>query len=468
MNLIRKGLITLLIVGFINYSFGQENTEPLKLSVVEAQNYAMQNNRAIQSSKIDIEIAKKKVWETTAIGLPQFNIATNFTHQFEVTEFGFPTVGFSPSSLPAFEGMSQRELQPGLWQYMVDGEKVPMGKANNTTFDFTLSQLIFSGEYIVGLQAARVYKEISEKSFVKTEIQTKESVANSYFIVLVLGENLEVLKSSYKAIDQTYNEMVKMNEQGFTEQTEVDQLKIGKTNVQTLITSLEAQKEVSTKLLKLQLGVEFTQEIVLTDSLSSIINQNNLAYLSSIDFAVEGSVDYQLMNTQEKLMELSLKRMKSTFLPTVSAFYRHQELLDEPLINFQPKDILGVSINIPIFSSGQRMSKVSQARLDLDKTRLSKKDVSQSLILEFGKAQSDYQTAFSNFTMNKESMELSKRVYDKTIIKYREGVSSSFELTQNQNQFLTAESNYFNSVLSLLGAKVKLDRILNKYEGLKK
>jgi len=466
MKLIKKGLIAFAILGFILEGFSQENILPLKLSVIDAQNYALQNNRAIQSSKIDIEIAKKKVWETTAIGLPQFSIATSFTHQFEVTKFPMGG-GLNPDKLGAMAPNTPL-TNTNLLSSFDPPEMTPMGKENNTTFDFTLSQLIFSGEYIVGLQAARIYKEISEKSFVKTEIQTKESVANSYFIVLVLDENLKVLKNSYKAIDQTYNEMVKMNEQGFTEQTDVDQLKISKSNVQTLITSLEAQKDVSTKLLKLQLGVEFTQEIELTDSLSTIINQNNLSYLSKMDYSVDGNIDYQLINTQEKLMELSLKRIKSTFLPTVSAYYRHQELLDEPLINFQPKDILGVSINIPIFSSGQRLSQVSQARLDLEKTRLSKKDVSQSLILEFEKAQSDYQTAFSNFTMNKESMELSKRVYDKTIVKYREGVSSSFELSQNQNQFLTAESNYFNSVLSLLSAKVKLDRILNKYEGLKK
>ncbi|RPH27325.1 MAG: TolC family protein [Bacteroidales bacterium] len=465
MNLIRKGLITLVILGFINEGFAQESSEPLRFSVLDAQNYALQNNRTLQSSKIDIEIAKKMVWETTAIGLPQLTFAANYTHQFTVANFPMGG-GLDPNALDAMPANTPL-TNTNLLNSFAPPQMVPMGDANSTTFDLTLSQLIFSGEYIVGLQAARVFKEISEKSFVKTEIKTKESVANSYYIVLVLGENLKVLKDSYKAIDQTHNEMVKMYEQGFNEQTDVDQLKISKSNIQTVITSLEAQKEVSMKLLKLQLGVDFNQTVILTDSLSGIINQNALTYLVSKDFNPEGSVDYQIMSTQEKLMALSLKRAKSKFLPTVSAFYRHQQLLNEPLINFQPKDMLGVSINFPIFTSGQRLSQVSQAKLNLEKTRLSKDDVGQGLVLEFEQAHSDYQTAFSNFTVNNESMELSKRVYDRTIIKYREGVSSSFELAQNQNQFLTAESNYFNSVLSLLGAKAKLDRILNKYEGLK-
>lgn len=462
MNLIRKGFITLVILGFINEGFCQEKTETLKLSVVDAQNYALQNNRNVQSAKIDIEIAKKKVWETTAIGLPQFNFTTNYTHNFVIPEVSFGSY-LDPSALPAGTPLTQDDI---IKAYK-ESPAVPLAVKNNATFDFTFSQLIFSGEYIVGLQASKVFKELSEKSFEKTESQTKESVANSYYIVLVLGENLKVLNESFKAIDQTYNDLVKLNEQGFNEQTDVDQLKISKSNVQTVITSLEAQKEVSMKLLKLQLGIDFEQPVVLTDSLSGIVNQGNIAYMSSMDFKLDNSIDYQLMSTQERLSELSLKRTQSKFLPTISAFYRHEEQAKAPSFNFAMKDLLGATISLPIFTSGQRLSQVSQAKLDLEKTRLAKENVSQSLTLEYEKARSDYQTSFSNYTTNKESMELSKRVYDKTVIKYKEGVSSSFELTQNQNQYLTAESNYYNSVLSLLNAKAKLDRILNKYEGSK-
>lgn len=462
MNLIRKCFITLVILGFINKGFSQEKTETLKLSVSEAQEYALQNNRTVQSAKIDIELAKKKVWETTAIGLPQFNFATNYQHQFVVPEVSFGSY-LDPSALPSGTPITQQNIIDAYRQ----SPPVALGVKNNTTFDFTFSQLIFSGEYIVGLQASRVFKEISEKSFVKTEIQTKESVANSYYIVLVLGENIKVLKNSYKAIDQTYNDMVKMNEQGFNEETDVDQLKINRSNIQTVITSLEAQKEVSMKLLKLQLGVDFAQTVELKDSLAGIVNQNNLTYMTSMDFNVDNSVDYQIVSTSERLSELSLKRMQSKFLPTISGFYRHQEQAKQAAFNFAVKDVMGVTISLPIFTSGQRLSQVSQAKLDLEKSRLTKDNVGQSLILEFEKAHSDYQTSFSNYITNKESMDLSKRVYDKTIIKYREGVSSNFELTQNQNQYLTAESNYYNSVLSLLNAKAKLDRILNKYESIK-
>ena len=132
-----------------------------------------------------------------------------------------------------------------------------------------------------------------------------------------------------------------------------------------------------------------------------------------------------------------------------------------PAFNFAVKDVAGATLTLPIFTSGLRHATIGQAKFDLMKTRMNKENVEQGLIMEFETAKSSYQTAYSNYTTNKESLELSKKVFDKSVIKYKEGVSTSFELTQNQAQFLTAESNYYNSMLSLLNAKAKLDRILS-------
>jgi outer membrane protein len=244
------------------------------------------------------------------------------------------------------------------------------------------------------------------------------------------------------------------------EETDVDQVNISRSNILTLLTSMESQREISMKLLKYQLGLEFNNTLVLTDSLRTIVDQGNLRYLSSPEFLVENSVDYQLIGVQEKISEMLLRLEKSKYMPTVSAFYRHQEQTNQPSFNFAVKDIVGANLNFPIVTSGMRSSRVAQAKYDLEKIRLNRIDAEQGLIMEFETARNTYVTAYSNFTLNRESMDLSKKVFDRTVIKYREGISSSFELAQNQNQFLTAETNYYNSLLSLLNAKAKLDRIL--------
>jgi outer membrane protein TolC len=269
----------------------------------------------------------------------------------------------------------------------------------------------------------------------------------------VLGESLE-------SVAKTYDEMVKMNKEGFNEETDVDQMKITLSNLQTRINTLNSQRDLSVKLLKYQLGIDFAQEIVLTDSLRGIIDQGNVQYLADHQFDINNSIDYQIIQNQEKVSELMLRRQKSKLLPVISGFYRHQEQTNQPAFNFVVKDIAGVSLSLPIVTSGQRMATIGQAKLDLEKSRINTENVSKSLVMEYEAAMSDYQTAYNNYSTNLESMDLSRKIYNRTIIKYREGVSSSFELSQNQAQFLTTETQYYTSVLALLNAKAKLDRIL--------
>jgi outer membrane protein TolC len=444
-----------IILGIITEGFGQDKKEIFKLSISDAQAFALKNNRAIKSAKIDVSSMDKQIWASIATGLPQFNFDANYQHQFVVPELNLGPY-LDVNSLP--DGIVNKS---DLLNAYKNSPSYALGVRNNTVFNFTISQLIFSGEYIVGLQASKVVKQVTEKALVKIENQTEETVATTYYLVLVLDENARVLRESLKSTDQTYSDLVKMNQEGFNEETDVDQMKIGRSNILTLITSIDAQKELSMKLLKYQLGIGFDQPVLLTDSLPGIIEQGNIKYLSSPEFDVKNSIDYKMISDQEKVSSLLLKRQQSKQLPTISGFYRHQEQSNMPAFNFAVKDIIGVTLSLPIITSGLRNANIGMAKYDLMKTRLNKENIEQGLILEFETARSSYQTAFSNFTTNKESMLLSKKVYDKTVIKYKEGVSTSFELTQNQAQFLTAESNYYNSVLSLLNDQAKLDRILS-------
>jgi outer membrane protein TolC len=448
----------LIIPGIVTAAYAQGNKETIKLSITEAQAYALQNNRTVQSAKIDIEIAVKQIKETVGIGLPQLGLSTNYQHQFVIPELSFGPY-LDVNSLPDNVYLMKSDFENAYKQ----APPVALGVKDNTTFDFTLSQLIFSGEYIVGLQAVKIVKQVSEKALIKTEAVTKESVAGTYYMILVLDESERVLNESLKTMDQTYSDLVKMNQQGFNEETDVDQIKISWSNLKRLITSISSQKDISMKLLKFQLGIDFNQPVMLTDSLPGFIMEGNMQYLTSPVFNLEKSIDYQIINDQVKVSGILLKREKSKYLPTVSAFYRRHEQTNQPSFNFAVKDVVGASLNFPIFTSGQRSSRVSQANFNLQKSQLNQDNAGQSLIMEFETALSNYQTAYSNFLTNKESILLSKKVYDKTLIKYHEGVSTSFELSQNQSQFLTAEGTYYNSILSLLNAKAKLDRILETH-----
>lgn len=449
----RLSLLFIILNASIAGAYSQDN-KVLKLSISEAQDFALQNNRTVRSGKIDLQSASKKVYENIATGLPQFSVTANYLHQFVVPELNFGRV-LNFDLLP--DGpLTKSNLSNGY----EDSQPIQLGVRNNITIDFTVSQLVFSGEYIVGLHASKVLQILTSKNLTKTENVTKEAVAGTYYLILVLGENERVLKESLSSVDVTYNEMVKLHEQGLNEDTDVDQVKISKANLQTLITSIESQKQTSYKLLKFQLGLGFDQNVELTDSLSGIIREGNIRYMAPPVFDLKNNVDFQLVSMQERISALMLKLEQSKYLPTIAGFYRHEEQTNKPAFNFAVKDVVGANLTFPIFTSGMRNARVSQAKFDVMKSQLARENAEQGIVMEYETALNNYQTAYSNFNTNSESMELSKKIYDKTLIKNKEGVSSSFELSQIQSQYLTAESNYYNSVLALLTAKAKLDRIL--------
>ena len=272
MDFMRKYVLIVVLLGIISELSGQENNGVVRLSITEAQKYALENNRNVQSAKVDVGIATKQVKENVASGLPQLSLAANYQHQFVVPELSFGPY-LDVNSLPD-EGYLTKDDFTNAYK---EAPPVPLGVPDNTTFDFTLSQLIFSGEYIVGLHAARVVKQVSEKALIKTENEMKETVAGTYYMILVLGESIKVLKESMESVSQTYDEMSRMNAEGFNEETDVDQIKISMSNLKRLITSTESQKEISTKLLKYQLGMDFSQPVELTDSLQVFIQEGQYA-----------------------------------------------------------------------------------------------------------------------------------------------------------------------------------------------
>ncbi len=458
MNLLMKVaplLLVLIFSGGINTLLnGQSNDAVIKLSIPQAREYALNNNRSVQSSRIDIALAEKKIRENLATGLPQVRIDANYLHQFVVPEISFGSF-LDAEALPAGP-VTGNDIRNAY----LDSPSIPLGVKDNTTIDFIVSQLVFNGQYFVALKTSKVVKDLSEKSLERTEERTKEAVEISYYSILVLNENIRLLYENKKALDQMYEETLGLNRQGLNEETDVDQVNISRSNIQALIASMETQKEIALKRLKYLLGVSFDQSVELTDDLETIISQGNLKYLTTTGFNVQTSIDYQLIDIQTDISEKILKLEKSKYLPVISAFYRHQEQTNQPAFNFAVKDVIGASLNLPLFTSGIRASRVSQARYDLQKARLTRQDTEQGLIMEYETASNNYQTAYSNYIITRESMELSRKVFDKTVIKFREGVSSSFELTQIQNQFLSSESNYYNSLLSLLRSKAELDRIL--------
>ena len=432
------------------------------LSLKQAQEYAIKNNVNSRNSVLDMEIAKKRIWETTAMGLPQINGQVNYTHLFTVPEMSLGGSTFLATDLPAGTPITSDDINnQNVYMGYTPGAPIQLGVPNNTTFDITVSQLIFSGEYIVGLQATKVYYLMTEQGKQKTEIDLKELVANIYAAALLTENNLNVMQQSLESSNKTLSDMQKMYSQGLVENTEVDQIEFVASTLKNAVSSLTRELDYTLLNLKFVLGMPFVDKIILTDKLESIAESINLEALVATPFNINNNLDYQILITSEKISNLNVKLAKSAFLPSISAVYRHQEKMNSPAFDFNPKDVFQVSANIPIFSSGLRNVRVQQRKMDLQKTINTKDNVANGLQLQYINSLNELTAAYEKYQNDKRNIELTKRIYDKTLIKFSEGIATSRQITDDLNQYLTAQRSLYTSIFGLFSAKNKLDKLNN-------
>lgn len=437
--------LLLLIVGFAFLKINAQETFTLK----QALAFAIENAYSAKNAKSDIISAKKKVNETTSIGLPQISAEGNFQNFIDIPTQVMPANAFNPFADPS-------QLIP-----------VQFGTKYNTSAAITASQLLFDGSYIVGLQAAKTYKELSEKAAVKNEIEIKELVTQAYFTVLIASENLKVVDSSLTNLKKNYSDVQQFYALGFNEEQDVDQLKLSVNNLQNLKNRSQNQVELSYRMLKFQMGYDIEKPIEIADNLNTILLELNAESTLSKELSVQKNADYTLLETQKKLMELNLRKERFGYLPSLAAFFTHQQSAFRNEFNFfenkpwYPSTIWGLKLKIPIFDSGIKMSKTSQAKIDIEKIENQKKQLENGLKLKAYSAQTDFYTALEKYNNEKENIVLAEKIFNKTLIKYKEGIASSMELTQAHTQWLSAQGNYISSMYELLNAKNQLDKIVN-------
>ncbi|MBN2778394.1 MAG: TolC family protein [Bacteroidales bacterium] len=446
-------LIVLLPLKFFAQEFGQTS-----FTLEQAKNYAVENSVNVKNAKVNSEITEKTIWETISVGLPQANGTVNYQNIFTVPEMNFG--GYVDWG--AMDPMSYITPMDVFANY-VEGMPIQLGVKQNVTWDVTVSQIIFNGEYLVGLQAIKTMRKTSDVLIEKAQMDVKALITETYVLVKIFEQNREVLNESLQNTKKLLEEMITTNEAGLIDKTSVDQFQLTVHNLTNVVVSMDKQIESMKLLLKYQMGMDINQEISLVESAEQILEGLNYEGLLLQEFNIGQNLDYRMLNIQEENASLIIKQNKSRTLPSLTAFYRHQEQMKTPDFNFSNPNVVGVTLSVPILSSGARWSRIEKAKLEYVKIQNTKIDVESALNMQVVQNRNNFIVAYEKYELEKKSLELAKKIYDNTLIMFRNGTASSLELTQAQNQMLTSQSNSYTAILELLQAKNNLDKVLNNY-----
>ena len=440
--------ILIIFVCFLSTFNLQAQNKEYAFTLEEAIQFALDSSYTAINARRDIAKAIKQKWEATATGLPQISAAVNYQNQLK------QPVSFIPSEF--FGG------EPGEFTPVVFGTEQTAGAVA------TLDQLIFDGSYLVGLQAARAFLDYSENANEKTQLEVRKGVINSYGSVLLAEELVAIFEKNKETLEKNLFETRKIFENGLTEEENVEQLEITLLEIETQLSNVKRSLGIAEQMFNLAIGIDVQEKVTLTESLDDLTEQNiSLSFLDT-SMNVEENVDYKIAFNLTEQRSLELKLEKSRALPKLTAFLNYGTQAAANEFNFLDSStpwfqysVLGVNLNVPIFSSGSRGARTQQARIALDQAETQLKQTIQNIELQFDSAKSNYQFTVESYENSKKNLSLAERIEQKNQLKYTEGIASSFDLRQAQQQLYSAQQQYFQSMLDVINAKAELETVLN-------
>lgn len=422
----KRFILVVMIVFMIPFLAGAQEVQ--ELSLRKAIEYAVEHNKQLQVSRKDIDLYRQKVRESVSQGLPQVNGSLDYS-----TNFGY--------------------------KMNFGGSAIKMKDQSNV--GATLSQLIFSGQWILGIQTSKIAEQIANQQVNITELDIKENIFNTYYAILVSERLRDIIKQNLENMDQIYQHTKNMYDAGTVEITDVDQIRINVGQLKNNLLALDRNVEVNYNLLRLQLGLQAENPVRLTDPLESFLGQEDYVKLAVKQFEINNNPEFQLMQTQEELSKKMVGLQKWTFAPTIIGTYSYNYKLLKPDFDMSPKHSAVISMDIPIFSGLQRMAQLEQAKIELEQTSLNKSLLEDQLYVNEKQYKYELKNATENYYLQKENIQVAKRVLENIQRKYEFGAVSSLDLTQANNNYLEAENNYTNACLTLLQAETQLERLYN-------
>jgi outer membrane protein TolC len=457
----------------------QEIPDQLVLDLPAAIQHALSYNKLLKNARLEVERSERSIWEAISQGLPQVDGTMDYMSYFNYEmQFNFGIGGvpdFGPDDLQqawdetsaAFPGVTQQDIYnhsagsyyEGVLQSLLPPTTILL--SDQSTAKLQLSQLIFSGQYIVGIQTARLAQLISEQNYEFNELNIKEGVISAYYLILITDESLDILERNVINLEETLEQTRIMYKSGMAEQTDVDQLQITVNQISDSRNALQRNLELNYNMLRFQLGLEANVDLMLTDSLEMLFTNMQAESALEVPFTLENNVTYQMMQTQEEISKKMVGLEQWNYAPTIAGFYNYNAKILTSGFDMNPNHLVGLNMSVPIFSSGMRKARVDQAKIDYNMAQTNKSILEDQLTLQEKQFKYNLQSSLDNFHTQMENVEVAQRVYDSYRRKFEQGMATSLELTQANTNYLDAEGNYLTAIMEVMNAKLQIDKLMN-------
>ncbi len=449
-RIFRISLLVLIILATLpSVLFAQSpaSADTLRLSLPDAINRGLQNNLTKQNAALDVLSAHKQVNILVASGLPQVNATINYNRYLQL-----------PVSLVPAEFFGGN---PG------EFAELAFGTNNTLAVGGTVNQLLFSGSFFIALKATQRLIEQAELQVEASDLQIRDAITRTYFSALIIQENIAIFEKNIAVLAKVLHETTALYNAGFVENIDVDRLTLQLSNLKTQQATLKRQLESVYNLIKLQLVMDFSQPIALNQSLKEFIDLNNVA-LQIDSLSVQNRIELKQLSLSDQLNDLGIKQLNATRLPTVTAFLSYERRFQSNDFDFFadkwfPTSIAGLQVAVPIFDGLSRRNQVAQRLINKKKIQNGRSQLLQSIDLEVAQAKIAYQNALEQLKSQEANVALAQKIYNVSLVKYKEGVGSSLELTDAESKLFQNQGLYLQAFYNLLIAQTDLRKSMGIY-----
>ncbi len=428
-----------------------ETKREYSFTLNEAINHALTNNYKAINAGRDIEIAKQRKRETTAMGLPQIGGNISYNYNFVIPLNVLPAKILDPT---APEGTFAA---------------VAFSPKQSVNGVATLNQLIFDGSYIVALQAAKTYLRYFENAKNKANVDVREMVIRDYGNVLLAEESITIFERNKTILEKTLSDTRETFKNGLIEEENVEQLQITFGNLNNNLNNAKQIRDIAYKMLKITLGIDLNTKLTLTENLDKLMTADLAYSLAQNEFSIEQNTDHMIAKNFQEQRALELKLQKSKYLPSLSAnanfgynaFGQDFQFFanGQKYYNFST---LGVSLNIPIFSGFARSARTDQAKIALEQATTQLTEAQQRLQLQYENRKSQFEYSIEAYQISKSNLQLAERIENKQQLKFTEGLSTSFDFAEAQRQLYTAQQNFLQSMVDIINNKAALESAISQ------
>lgn len=414
-----------------------QEPNPTTFSLQQSIDYAYKNSPNYLNAQSDVLMAKYKRKEILGMAMPQINASVDMKNFLEIPTslipgeiFGAPAGSFIP---------------------------VKFGTTYQATAGASASLLVFSADYLIGLKATKEYISLMNINVTRSKTDLVSQVSKAYYSVLVNKERIKLLDVNITKLEKLLSDTRAFNKQGFVEQIDVDRLEVAFNNLTTEKQKIERLIILSENVLKFQMGYAGAENLTLTDSLMV----TDISEINATKIDVAKRSEFQLLEAQQSLYMINVKRLKFGYLPSLVAYggfsyagMRNDLKFFTKEHTWYPTALIGATLSLNLFDGFQRHYKIEQAKLDFKKGENNLKNLQLAIELEGASAAVNYNNAVSSLQIQKRNLDLAKNIYTVSQKKYEQGVGSNLEVINAQASLKESETNYFNAIYDMMVYKI--------------